>query len=533
MADPSKGPERHRPEAPRGYSDANGRTSYAVEHFVCFPVCIHRHCFDCGGADDGAERMDLDRRKQLRKQPQRCAGVYGTLGTPAASNIPGARDTAATWTDSSGNLWLFGGEGADANRNFGQLNDLWEFEPSTQQWTWIGGSSTVPASCAGSTTVPCGQPGIYGTLGSAAAANIPGGRSGASYWTDSSGNFWLFGGGGFDADHNPGGLSDLWEFNPTSKEWTWMGGSSTLPASCAGITISGCGQPGVYGTLGSAAAANIPGSRDYATNWIDKTGKLWMYGGQGLDEQGNFGQLDDLWEFDPTNQEWTWMGGSSALPAACATSATNGLCGWPALYGTLGVAATGISPGSRVDALGWTDRKGNLWLFGGIGSVFWESCDFSEIDQYDLWEFQPSTQQWAWMSGNSTSICSESSGEDSCAQDGIYGTEGTPAIANIPPSRDTAMAWTDIAGNLWLFGGSQTSTTNGGGMLCNDIWVFEPAANEWAWMNGTGPWLGSPCNQTPGSYGVLGTPAATNTPSGTSGSCQLDRLPWQFMALWR
>ncbi len=37
------------------------------------------------------------------------SGVYGTLGTPASGNVPGARYSSATWTDSSGNLWLFGG----------------------------------------------------------------------------------------------------------------------------------------------------------------------------------------------------------------------------------------------------------------------------------------------------------------------------------------------------------------------------------------------------------------------------------------
>ncbi|MGD0548449.1 MAG: kelch repeat-containing protein, partial [Terracidiphilus sp.] len=173
--------------------------------------------------------------------PNGLPGVYGTLGMPAAGNIPGARDSAATWTDSKGNLWLFGGEGVDDNGKFGQLNDLWELNPTTQQWAWMGGSSTLPASCAGSATVACGQPGTYGTLGSPAAANGPGGRSNASYWTDNDGNFWLYGGVGFDAGQILGDLNDLWEFNPTTKEWTWMGGSST-------VGING-GQSGVYGTL--------------------------------------------------------------------------------------------------------------------------------------------------------------------------------------------------------------------------------------------------------------------------------------------
>jgi N-acetylneuraminic acid mutarotase len=440
-------------------------------------------------------------------------GVYGRLGTPAAGNIPGGRDSAATWTDSSGNFWLFGGEAFDANGNFGLLNDLWEFQPSSQEWTWISGSSTLPASCAGSTTLPCGQPGVYGSSGSAAAGNIPGGRLLASYWSDRSGNFWLFGGEGFDTNQNLGELNDLWEFNHTTNQWTWIGGGSTVGGNG--------GQPGGYGTLGSAAAANIPGGRDSATNWTDKSGQLWIYGGEGFDGQGNYGQLNDLWEFDPITSEWTWTGGSSTLPVACATGPNNGMCGWPAIYGKLGAPATGISPGNRVAAASWTDKSGNFLLFGGLGTVFWKNNDFSEIDQYDLWEFNPSTKQWAWMSGNTTSTCMEGGGGPYlCGQSGIYGTQGTPAIANIPPSLNNATTWTDTSGNLWLFGGAQSMTTVGqGGGLCNDLWVFEPAANEWAWMGGASQFGGGSCILiTPGTNGVMGTPAAANIPSGRAGA---------------
>ena len=51
-------------------------------------------------------------------------GVYSTLGVPAVPNIPGGRDSAATWTDQSGNLWLFGGLGYDSASGVGDLNDL-------------------------------------------------------------------------------------------------------------------------------------------------------------------------------------------------------------------------------------------------------------------------------------------------------------------------------------------------------------------------------------------------------------------------
>src|ERR1035441_3858127 len=75
-----------------------------------------------------------------------------------------------------------------------------------------------------------------------------GGRLGTVSWTDQSGNFWLFGGNGYDADGMAGYLNDLWEFNPSTNEWAWMGGSSVAAGSCPQTAFT-CGQPGVYGTL--------------------------------------------------------------------------------------------------------------------------------------------------------------------------------------------------------------------------------------------------------------------------------------------
>jgi hypothetical protein len=37
-------------------------------------------------------------------------GTYGTKGIASPFNVPGARDTAVSWIDSSNNLWLFGGD---------------------------------------------------------------------------------------------------------------------------------------------------------------------------------------------------------------------------------------------------------------------------------------------------------------------------------------------------------------------------------------------------------------------------------------
>lgn len=407
---------------------------------------------------------------------QNQGGVYGTLGTPAPGNVPGARTGASTWTDSSGNLWLFGGDSVDDDGEFS--DDLLEFDPSTDEWTWVAGSHAFdPSTCGGS---GCGQPGVYGTLGTPAAGNNPGGRGGASSWTDSNGKLWLFGGFGLDSSGvATNDLNDLWEFDPSTDEWTWMGGSSTG------------GQPGVYGTLGTPAAGDTPGARDSASSWTDSSGNFWLFGGNGYDGAGAYGYLNDLWEFNPSTKQWTWISGSNTLPL-------EGVNGLPGVYGTLGSPAAGNVPGSRFTATSWTDSSDHLWLFGGMG------FDANGTDGYlnDLWMFNPSTSEWTWMGGSSTVPCQH------CAQPGVYGTLGTFAARNAPGGRSSASGWTDGSGNFWLFGGYFEEAQDGSNVSLNDLWEFNPSVNQWKWMSGS-----STGNQ-PGVYGTLGTPAAGNTPGG-------------------
>jgi len=307
------------------------------------------------------------------------SGVYGTLGTPAPGNIPGSRVGALSWTESSGHLWLFGGSGYDANGNLGELNDLWEFNPSTNEWAWMSGSSTLPdVDCNSS---PCGQPGVYGTLGTPAAGNVPGGHYSAVSWADSSGNLWFFGGIGFDAKGHLGILNDLWKFNPTTDEWAWVGGSSTAPDSGSCAQSYSCGQPGAYGTLRTPAIGNIPGGHESAVGWADSGGHFWLLGGYGYDANGNLGELNDLWEFNPPTNEWAWMDGSSTVTC----NATG--CGLTGVYGTFGTPALKNTPGSRSNALSWTDSSGILWLFGGYG--YDANGDQGFLN--DSWEYNPIT----------------------------------------------------------------------------------------------------------------------------------------------
>ena len=412
-------------------------------------------------------------------------GWYGTLGTPAAANVPGARGAAANWIDGKGNFWLFGGQGADSADYGGYLNDLWEFSPATVEWTWMGGSNTVPVCTSAD---GCGQPGSYGTLGTPSAKNSPGARENAASWIDAKGNLWLFGGLGFDANGTLGFLNDLWKFEPSSNQWTWMGGGDS-------VACLACGPPGVYGTLGAPAAANSPGGRAEALTWTDKNGNFWMFGGLGEDNIDLECYLNDLWEFNPSANQWTWMGGYPT----CYEPMT----GYQGIYGEIGVPAVGNLPWSYTLSSTWTDNAGHLWLFGGLG------VDDTGAGNYlnDMWEFYPSLDEWAFTSTNS-------GGAPGGSTMSVYGTLGSFSPSNVPGQRYASASWTDSGGNFWVLGGAglvnEQPVTLG---WLNDLWEFNPSLNQWAWMGGS---ISAPSGTwgVPGQYGTLGTPAPGNTPGG-------------------
>jgi hypothetical protein len=348
------------------------------------------------------------------------AGVYGTQGTAAAGNVPGSRRAASFWVDASGNFWLFGGYGCNASggvRCEDELNDLWEFTPSTGLWTWVGGSTAGYAN------------GVYGTQGQAAAGNIPGSRWGAPSWTDASGNLWLLGGNAIDKNGNFGRLNDLWKFSPASKQWTWVGGSDTYNGPVESV----------YGTPGQAGTGAWPGANELAAATMDASGNFWLFGGAETGQTaGEVDFTNDLWKYSPASGEWTSYPGANGN------------------YGTLGSGTAMTFPPGRQSAMAWQDAAGNFWIYGGWG----------EQGLYgDLWEFSPSTGFWTWIGGSSSLTPTVS-----------YGTLGTPASTNTPGGREASAIWLDSSGDLWLFGGGEGFSPMFGvaAGVDSDLWEILP-----------------------------------------------------------
>jgi hypothetical protein len=293
---------------------------------------------------------------------------------------PGARTNAVTWTDGTGNLWLFGGYGYDGQAPpvLGYLNDLWEYTGGA--WVFVSAGATNMAN----------QNGIYGTQGTAASTNMPGGRQEAVGWADASGNLWLFGGEGLDSTGTANGiLNDLWMFNIATKQWTYVIGSNA--ANQTGVyglqpLVGPPNTTGAAGTVGltGTTSGTLPGSRWGASGWTDAGGHFWLMGGWGLDSgatNGN-GALNDLWVYTPNTTAgqpgtWTWIKGSN-------TGSQNGIYGDELIpYKTYEI----WTPGGRSNATHWVDGQGQLWFFGGLGYDSTSTTGNGYLN--DLWRYLP------------------------------------------------------------------------------------------------------------------------------------------------
>jgi hypothetical protein len=401
-------------------------------------IAVFMFCSLCGNCFSQAGEWVWIKGDSSPNQP----GNFGVQGVPGIFNTPPSFYEACEWRDLNGNFWLFGGSG-----DIGRYGDLWKYDPVSNMWTWMKGSG-LPNDA-----------GNYGTQGVPSPGNNPPSRShGMATWVDNTGDLWMFGG-----LVTAGLFSDLWKYEISSNQWTWMKGPNTA------------GQPGIYGTLGVPDPANYPASRrETSVGWTDNQGDLWLFGGL---IPG--GVINDLWRFNIASNQWTWMKGLST-PGQAGT------------YGTQGVESATNTPGSRMPYSRWKDPGGNLWLFGG--GNYGTTTFFN-----DLWRFNPVTNNWAWMGGTDTS-----------GNYGSYGAKCDTSMTNLPGCRfENRASMVDENGNFWMFGGARDGSIS---IVLNDLWMYCLGTKQWIWISGDSTI--SPI----GNWGIQGVSSPSNKPSGRGGA---------------
>jgi hypothetical protein len=311
-------------------------------------------------------------------------------------------------------------------------------------WTWVKGDSIRLAK------------GIYGIKGVATDENKPGPRKDGLAWKDTQGNLWLY--GGVTPYLSYPQYSDLWKFNPNTRQWTWINGDST-----SGVKPS-------YGMQGVEDSLNKPGARYNGTAWTDHNGNFWLFGGYAI------GVRNDLWKYNPETNLWTWVKGDSITQQV-------------SVYGTKGIAADGNKPGARYGSISWVDASGNLWLFGGRGYA----GSWSLTNMGDLWKYNITTNQWTWYGSGETAV---------------YGIKGEPSATNTPGGRYGSLSWVDPGGNFWLYGGERYSSISLYFSSFNDLWKYNTSTNQWVWMHGDNT------RDNKGIYGTKGVANPNNKPGG-------------------
>jgi len=375
------------------------------------------------------------------------SGTYGTAGVAALTNVPTHRKYPASWTDSSGNFYIFGGQ---TGTTLAWMNDLWKWDGTN--WTFLIGNT-------GSSTT---QYGTYGSLGVRAATNRPPGRNSPMFgFNPVSGVAYVFGGEGCIATTSckeDNELNDLWKWDGTY--WTWVSGSRLV-----------ADQAGTYGTKGVAGAANMPASRFYGVGWVDSSDNFWVFGG-GTSSGTN--RLSDLWKWDGAN--WTWMSGTP----------TSNLIG---TYGTRGVISLANNPPGRALTQGYIDSSNDLWLFGGAGG---DISVASNTQNSDLWKFNGS----AWT------FVGPASGAGN--QLGTYGTRGV-GVSGVWPGGANRSTLYYNSGTTWMLAGAGCDSTTCGTSAANSmntIWRFD--GTFWTWVGG------DKTNASTGTYGTKGVANSAN-----------------------
>lgn len=311
--------------------------------------------------------------------------VFDNIGVESSIAHPGGRNRMASSIDKNGNIWLFGGLYKNNYTNeISAQSDLWRYNPKTKKFTYFGDATN--------------------------SLSKPDARYRVRAWFDDNNNFWMYG-GAIDNSTSTYSYNDLWKYNTTTNEWTFISGNknTTYCKDCPN---------GVYPTTsGTSGVQYFPRARSDYAYWKDNSGNIWIYGGyaesHGADEFG------DLWKFNPINSEWTLISGGDILnPPKTATN-----------------------PGSRNAPYCWVGNDDKLYMSGG---------------QRQYWYFLRDTWCINTTNGNWELIKNDSLPNEAPISAG-YRIEST---SNLPGSSVNILNHLTTGSHTYMFSGYGTGSNN-------------------------------------------------------------------------
>ena len=240
------------------------------------------------------------------------------------------------------------------------LGDIWACNLTSNSWAFLYGPKAYDTR------------GVYGIRGVEETTNAPGSRfnHGAVY-NSVDRCMYIFGGFG-RSEASKGLLNDGWKFNLASLSWTWVAGNSTIDVLGRYGTkyeshfsriihmVLECSSRRpillVHGKILAWLTWRILTASLYLVDWV-MVQRLPRVGIQRVVKLifDEIGLLNDLWMFNCTSNQWTWISGSNVILQ-------------PSVYGINGVSSSSNQPSSRSKtAMVYDSRSNRLYLFGGSG----------------------------------------------------------------------------------------------------------------------------------------------------------------------
>jgi N-acetylneuraminic acid mutarotase len=242
-----------------------------------------------------------------------------TKVTPTGMTPPARSSTAAVYDPMTKAMIVFGGNTSTNGAAFAPLADVWSLNLASSTWTPLATKGTPPAAR------------LFHT-----ASLDPANRK-----------LYVFGGGDANAFTGPF-FNDVWELDLTSSTWTEL--------------VKG--DP------------NGPAGRINASSmWDAASSRLLIFGGH---DDGNVGNNNDTWAFDPSSKKWT-----NIVPPETVKTMPAGFCLFPPDFTTPNTSA----PDRRSSHLAVVDSVHASWtVFGG-------ETDCGLID--DMWTFDLVKNTWS------------------------------------------------------------------------------------------------------------------------------------------